>query len=111
MLLFCPLPRHTAAFLSEGQGILRCDKGRNRAWHRLVLESLLVRQHNVQVELRGLLLIAFLFGLLSGCDQFFSFREEGLRVVIPVVGRLLSFLSRGVSEIASLVAAYNAILP
>jgi hypothetical protein len=55
----------------------------------------------VQVELRGLLAVAFLFGLLSFCDQFFGFREEGLRVVVPVVGRLLPFLLSGVSEVAT----------
>jgi type III secretory pathway component EscU len=73
--------------------------------------SWLLGQHHVQVKLRGLLTVAFLFSLLGFCDQFFGLREEGLRIVVPVVGRLLSFLLSGVSEVAALVTGASSVLP
>jgi hypothetical protein len=51
-----------------------------------------ISQEPVQVELGGLLFVAFLLGLLRFRGQLFGFWEECLRILVPIIWWLLAFL-------------------
>ena len=72
---------------------MKCGRVQMLAGDQLATCFVEVERIYVQIELRRLLLVAFLFlSFLSSSRKLFSLGKECLRILVPIVWWLLAFL-------------------